>query len=174
MTMLGILKRSRKHVVLASAFGRITAFGRAQGGVAAVEFALFAPMLVFALLMMFDIGMAAQERMAIGQALRAGAQAAMFDPGEEDVENVIKYTAATSFALTQGEANSTGRPLLTPSVTRYCGCPDATETPVDCSLPCAATSTLPYAYYRLSASMTHAGLFLPAFVLDPAMQVQVR
>lgn len=149
-------------------------FGGAEGGVAAVEFALFAPMLVLALLLMFDIGMAAQERIAIGQTLRAGAQAAMSDPGQAKVQQIVEYTASTSFALTSAEADGTGRPLLTPSVTRYCGCADAPETPVDCSLPCPTTSALPYAFYRLSASTTYDGLFLRSLVLNPALQVQVR
>ena len=50
---------------------------RCEAGVAAMEFALFAPMIIFGLLTMVDIGRAVTERMEMDRNVRAGAQAAM-------------------------------------------------------------------------------------------------
>ena len=58
---------------------------RSEAGVSAVEFALFAPILFFALVAAVDVGLAEYERMTIDHVLRAGAQSAMVDQGQDQV-----------------------------------------------------------------------------------------
>lgn len=144
---------------------RLRSWSRCARGLSAVEFALLAPILFFALIATVDIGLAVYERMTIDHVLRAGAQSAMEDRGEAKVRELIETTAARNFAA--GE--------LALSADRYCACP---ENPgfgdaVDCSTPCADSQPT-FIFYRLSGERDYTGRILPTIRLATAIQVQVR
>src|SRR5687767_11414888 len=84
---------------------RARAFGPDTSGVAAVEFALLAPVLTFAFLSMVDLGLAANEKMRMDSALRAGAQAAFIDPGADHVREVVAAVAANDFTVSSEEGD---------------------------------------------------------------------
>lgn len=151
---------------------KLGALLRHEGGVSAVEFALLAPMLVFGLLMMVDVGLAVFQRMTMDHILRAGAQRATVDPGVTEVRKVLEVTAAENFTLGVS-ASSVSKPALTLMVERYCVCPGNHGTKVVCSTICAGSAAT-LAYYSLSASSTYPGMLLPDISFKPVVQVQVR
>ncbi|MDZ5696203.1 AAA family ATPase [Chelativorans sp. M5D2P16] len=170
--LLGIFRRQRKQDGLSLRKGKAAELAASESGVSAVEFALVAPVLAFSLVAMADLGLALHERMAIDYALRAGAQAAMSDPGEAEVYKVMQSAlgqagapAAVSFDL----------------VRRYCACPeDADISPADapaCTVSCAGSAS-PFVFYRLEASKTYDAMSLPEiladFRLSSSAQVQVQ
>ena len=157
---------------LRSFFGR----GAGEGGADATEFALFAPVICYALLATVDIGMALHERMAMQHVLRQGAQAAMVDPGEDPVRDVLDETADKNFVLAsegEGDTYSSGAAPISVAVDRFCACPAATRTEVDCSTSCAGTVPT-FIYYAISASKDYDGIFLPRIDLGASLHVQVR
>ncbi len=111
--------------------------------------------------------------MTIDHVLRAGAQAAMADPGAVQVQKVLVSTLAQS----PGLASAT-----LPEVKRYCACPEnadvAPEAAPQCgTVPCANAKPQ-FVYYRLEASKSYRPMSLPAvlptFDLGSSMQVQVQ
>jgi pilus assembly protein CpaE len=136
---------------------------RSEDGVSAVEFALFAPTLFFALVASVDVGLSEYQRMTIDHVLRAGAQIAMADPGQAQVLGVVQNTASKNFA-----ANA-----LTVDVQRFCACPADTSATVDCSTTCTG-AVPPFIYYRMSGTTIYPGMILPAMTLPSSIQVQVR
>lgn len=144
---------------------------RSEDGVAAVEFALFAPALFFALVASADVGLAEYERMTIDHILRAGAQSAMADPGQAQVLSVVQNTASKNFTVsTQTTVSATE---LNVSVSRFCACPESTGTAAACSTTCTGSAP-PYIYYRMSGTKLHNGMIMPAMTLSGSVQVQVR
>jgi pilus assembly protein CpaE len=142
-----------------------------EDGVSAVEFALVAPVLFFSLLAMVDLGLAIYERMTIDHVLRAGAQAAMEDPGPVRVLEVLTATAATNFPLAgETEPDGTNAPIFTVGYP-VCACADG--VPVACSTTCPGP-TATSVYYRLSSAKNYDGMILPRISLGPAVEVQVR
>ena len=139
-------------------------FGRSERGVSAIEFALFAPFLTFAMLAMLDIGLAVNERMEIERLLRGGAQHAMKDPGAAEVQAVIEASAESTFAPGSD---------FTLSVERYCACPSDSDTAVQCSASCPDADVTAI-YYRMSGMRTYPGLVMPDIDLDSTARVRVR
>lgn len=154
-----------------------------QEGLAAVEFALIAPVLIFSLLASVDLGLAGYQRMALDHVVRSAAQAAMTDPGETGVKSVLQATASKNFS--SGSIHVTTDPV-DPSIgytiesdpvnlaaKRFCACPDQADTAVTCSTSCSGTVPT-YIYYQMSASKMFHGSVLPQFRLSTAVQVQAR
>ncbi|RWB51821.1 AAA family ATPase [Mesorhizobium sp.] len=167
--LLGWFKRRRRNDLLGRKTRELVA---SEAGVSAVEFALIAPVLVFALVAMADVGLALYERMTIDHVLRAGAQAAMSDPGEAKVLNVLQSTLSQS-ATPSGVAFD--------MVKRYCACPEKADVSPDTAPPCSTTcaaSAPPYTFYRMAASKTYNAMslpdVLPSFRLSSSIQVQIR
>ncbi|MCT7374358.1 AAA family ATPase [Chelativorans salis] len=143
-----------------------------EAGVSAVEFALVAPILALALVAMADMGLALYERMTIDHVLRAGAQAAMSDPGETQVLKVMQSTLDQS-------ASPSG--VAFDIVKRYCACPENADVPPETAPDCTTTcqdSAPPYVFYRMEASKMYEAMsvpeVLPDFKLSSSVQVQVR
>lgn len=159
----------------------LRAWFRGDDGVSAVEFALFAPILFFALLATADLGLALYQRMTIDHVLRAAAQGAMADRGEASVLQVLESTATKNFTLAS-ETSTAGDGTLALSAERYFACPEDPGTAVASSTICSGNAS-PYIYYRLSGSKSYDGLFLPisvgqfslgSFRLTSSAQVQIR
>ena len=142
---------------------------RSEAGVSAVEFALFAPILFFALVAAVDVGLAEYERMTIDHVLRAGAQSAMVDQGQDQVLKVVQNTASKNFVL----SNTVSADALTVSVNRFCACPDNTSTAIACPTTCAGSAPT-FIYYALRGTKIHNGMIMPAVTLSPSVQVQAR
>lgn len=144
---------------------------RSEDGLAAVEFAMFAPVLFFALVAAVDVGLAEYERMTIDHILRAGAQSAMADPGQDQVLKVVQNTASKNFAISSQTVVSAD--ALSVAVNRFCACPNNTGVGVACSTTCPGP-TPTFIYYRMSGAKIHNGMIMPAMTLNPSVQVQVR
>lgn len=152
---------------------KVSELRTSSAGVSAVEFALFAPVLALGFVATADIGLALHERMTIDHVLRAGAQAAMADPGATQVQKVLQSTLAQSAT----PANVTLAP-----VKRYCACPEDADVAPDAAPACdvaPCVNAVPQlVYYRLEAAKTYQPMslpeMLPAFQLSSSMQVQVR
>jgi pilus assembly protein CpaE len=159
-----------RQIVPATLHRKWIGFRQAEDGVSAVEFALIAPVFAIALVAMVDVGLALYERMAIDHVLRSGAQAAMSDPDPDHVLKVMQSTISGSFA-----DNPSGISLDMPK--RYCACPENPavdpDSAPDCTVTCA-DSALPYVYYRMAASKTYRGIFIPGIPLASTVQVQIR
>ena len=151
---------------------RLSAWVRSEDGVSAVEFALFAPILFFGLLSAVDIGFALHERMTIDHALRAGAQTAMTDPGEDAILAVVETTATKNFTLASTTTSSADEPLSV-SVTRSCACPESPDTAVACLTICAGSAPTSI-YYHLTGTKAYKSLVIPSLSLGRSIQVQVR
>lgn len=137
---------------------------REEHGVSAIEFALLAPVLFFAVAAMLDLGLALYDRMTMDRLLRGGAQAAMSDPGAAAVRAVVEASAEDDFA--PGAE-------FTLTVERYCACPVDTGVAVVCTSPCADGSA-PGIFYRLEGAREYPGMILPAMGLEAEAKVQIR
>lgn len=150
---------------------RLARWRRCEAGVSAVEFALFAPILFFALVAAVDLGLAEYERMTIDHALRAGAQSAMVDQGPDAVLKVVQNTASRNFAISTQPTPSAK--ALSVTVKRFCACANNTAVEVACSTTCSGSAPT-FIYYRLSGTKIYDGMIMPDITLGPTVQVQVR
>jgi pilus assembly protein CpaE len=137
-------------------------------GVAAIEFAIVAPVLALGLIAATDLGFAEYERMTMDHTLRAAAQYAMTDPGVAAVCQRIQSLAGASYSVScNGGAGD-----LTANVKRYCACPDALTAEVTCSVTCGGEHT--YIFYRLTGTMKVTSNIVPSRLMDLASSVQVQ
>jgi len=166
--------RHSKHSKFDSGFFRCTihSFMRNNDGVSAVEFALLAPMLIFALLATVDLGLAISERMTIGHVLRAGAQSATQDAGVAAVARVLRTTAEKNLTVAPAEVSGDDTALAL-DVGRICSCAAQPAIAVVCSTTCAGDAPTQI-FYALTARKTYSGMILPQFSQSKALQVQVR
>jgi Flp pilus assembly protein TadG len=131
-------------------FGNL--FGsRSKSGTAAIEFALFTPLLLIVLTGTVELGFLMYEAMQVNNAVEAGAL----------------YAAANSFnaanitsAVTNASVLPTGLNTLTatPAPTQFCGCPTAAGVTNLGSPPCSATAcsgSPAGTYVQVNASLTH-------------------
>jgi len=151
---------------------------RDQRGVSALEFSLFAPIVLLGFLAVADLAFMAQQNMAVGHVLRAGAQEAMLDkssdPAAPEVLKVLNLTAAENFSLNDGGPSST-RPVLQIQASRYCLCPENMAGPhlPTCKTFCAGSKP-PVAFYTLSAVTKSSNMLLPQMTWKSQLLVQVR
>ncbi len=147
-----------------------------ERGNAAVEFAFVAPVLAFACIAVVDIGFAINQRMAADHILRIGADAAMSDPGEAVVQNVLNQTASGHFPSLSTEPLPTTITADTGALhlkaKKFCSCPSSRDVVITCPGTCSGSA--PLAFYRLTAAKRHVGMLLPATEFRSALQVQVR
>lgn len=171
-SLLGRLRRRQSGDRSAAVARKASALAECEAGVSAVEFALVAPVLAIALVAMADIGLALNERMTIDHVLRAGAQAAISDPGEAQLLKVLETTRDESAAASD---------LTFDMVQRYCACPENADVPPESAPDCATTcadSAPPYVFYRVEASKAFQPMSVPEVLPDlqlrSSVQVQVR
>lgn len=145
---------------------------RENDGVSATEFALLAPLLIFCILAMADLGLAISERMTIGHILRAGAQSATEDVGLARVDLLLRATAAKNMTVAAAAAAGTDTSLAL-TVRRICACATQPSVELACSTTCAQNAPTQI-YYILSGTKTYAGLILPRFSQSKSLEVQVR
>lgn len=126
---------------------------RESRGVAAVEFAILAPVLVSALLLMADMGLAISQKMEMDSVLRTVAQISMTDPGLAAVQAALD-------TLTDGGTFGATAAL-------YCACSSGGA----CTEPCASGGA--HVSYVLVASGPYDSMLTP-FTLDLESQIEVR
>ncbi len=144
-------------------------FRASEGGVAAVEFGIFAPLLFFSVVLAADLGFAFHERMTVDHTVRAGAQAAMADLGAASVRTTMEGAASKHFSVSSATSCPTDGTLCFTKVQEVCECTSGVETA--CS---TATATCPK-YYNLRAEKTRKNMLFPSdFKLEASMRVQVR
>jgi Flp pilus assembly protein TadG len=118
------------------------------GGVAAIEFAIFAPVLIFMMLCVVDLGMGIYRKMQVQNAAQAGAQYAMvhgFNAG-------LVSTAVQSATSFSGISAS-------PPPTQFCGCTSSTGvTSISCNSTCSGGST-PGTFVTVSTQGTYNTLY---------------
>jgi pilus assembly protein CpaE len=141
-----------------------------EDGVAAVEFALFASAVLPVLVWAADLGLAEYERMTIDHILRAGAQSAIADQGQDQVLKVVQNTASKNFTLSTQASSGT----LKVDVKRFCACPENTSAEVACSTTCAGSAPT-FIYYRLTGEKNYKAIIIPQVItLKPVVEVQTR
>lgn len=125
---------------------RLGFFASSQDGVAAVEFALIAPVLFIMLLGILDYAMAIFNKMELEAAVRAGAQYALVkDSSSADITTVV----TNSTNLTVANINVT--------TAEFCECSDG--SPVACDGICAVSYVR--SYTTVTANYIHTWIFLP-------------
>lgn len=130
-------------------FRRLKAFGPSQSGIAAVEFALIAPIMMVLLLGLLDYGIAAYHSMELESAARSGAQYAMLDSSDT---TLIVTTVTNSTLLDTTK--------LTVSVTEFCECSDGSS--VVCGSTCTVDSVRKY--MQIDTNYAHTPLFIPGIM----------
>ena len=147
---------------------------KSRDGVAAVEFAISAPMLIIGVVIMTDLGLAVHERMNLDQAVRSGAEFVMNDVSDKDEIKKLVIAAATgTYSDNPSDAESADRPTVSvPEPT--CECPDNPGVAVSCTATLCSTDLPPSVYYYIHAQKTYQALLLPDFNLQTEISVQVR
>jgi Flp pilus assembly protein TadG len=127
---------------------------QAMRGTAALEFALFAPLLLIMLVYVVELGDGVYEAMQVQNAAEAGAL------------YVAKY-GWNSAGISAAVVNSTGLSGLTasPAPSEFCGCPAANAIASSvCAQTCASGATAG-TYVKINASLTHQTILaLPGMV----------
>ena len=146
-----------------------------ERGVAAMEFAIGAPMLLLGLMIVVDVGLAVQERMNLDNSLRAGAEFAMAAVTDKDkLESMAEAAANGSMGSSQapGQDASTDNVDVTVS-DPICYCPSDPDTKVECGSICTGDIT-PSMSYDFTAQKTYSAMFLGEMNLVTQLSVQVR
>jgi Flp pilus assembly protein TadG len=133
-------------------------FSRDESGVSAVEFALIAPVLLFSLLGVVDIGNVVYQRSDMESALRSGIQ--YFMNGGDDLARAEAVV---------NDAWTTKPEGVSVVAERFCLCD---TTPHACNVLCD-DDTYPASYNRLRATATFAGI-LTEDAHEASQSVRVR
>jgi Flp pilus assembly protein TadG len=133
-----------------------------ESGVAAIEFAIIAPLMAIILVGVTELSFAVRQRMQVQEAAAAGAQYAALK-GWDPANIALAVTSA---------ANGSGI-SATPTATSYCGCPSASGIAVlACGQPCPDRLTA-RAYVQVNASMTRTTLLASSLGLPTVLTASV-
>ena len=138
-----------------------------ESGVSAIEFALVAPLILFSLLAMADVGFAVRDRIALDHLLRSGGQVAMRDSGVDAVRNALEKSACRAGETFPDDCSDLDN--ISFVVESYFECSCATD-----DLNCTGTCEQPQKFYKLSAEKTYTGIFKLNIDFNPSVLVQVR
>jgi Flp pilus assembly protein TadG len=147
-------------------------FRKNRKGIAATEFALFTPMLMGAILLMADIGLAITEQIRLQQVVRAGAEFAMTGvTTTADLRDLMEAAATGLDSQDRDDVDMSGAPVV--DAIQSCRCTsDGSE--VSCTSTCDANSRPAYVFLDLSAEKTYDALFLEDMELRAEVRVQAR
>ena len=144
-------------------------FWRREDGVAAIEFALIAPIVLILFVGMVNVGFRLYEESRLNQATRETAEAAMFTRNLTSLQAVLDNQLASL-------GRSVGGEPFTGTVTLACQCVDPAQ-PTQCAGTCAGSSLPSAISVRIEASLLYRPLFPllgRTVTLQSRMQVQVR
>ena len=134
----------RAKARLTSLCGCVRAAAKDVRGVAAIEFAVIVPVLLFMMVAIVDFGTAIYSDMEVQNAAQAGAQYA-----------IAHGFNATSISSAVTNANNLPGMTVASGPTEFCGCATSTGvTTIACSSTCTGGST-PGTYVSLSARATY-------------------
>lgn len=133
---------------------RIQLFFYDRRGVSAIEFAIIASIMVSLMFGAYDLGNAAQQQIALQEAVRTGGQYAIhFPTNPSDVQSAVKSALPTGWKLSTSDGN--------PVVTCSCGTAgtysDCSAPPSNCTVPMLVTINAQMAY----TALTPVGAALP-------------
>ena len=152
--------------------GGLGRFWRDSAGVAAIEFALLAPVMLFMLLGALDVSGALQERLSMGHVLRVGAQAAMtVTPGPAATMQARIDTAVKPVM----QAVITNTPALAGSVATadLCQCPVTLTQAAPCAALCSGAAA-GSVHIVLGLDRTRHSLLLADFNLSLDLAVEIK
>lgn len=132
---------------------RVWRFCCDRRGVSAIEFAMVAPVAVTAMLAAFDLGNAAQQQIALQEAVRTGGQYAVnFPTNPSAVQTAVVSALPSGWAL----SNPGGVPVVTCSCGTYGNYSDCSSPPSTCTSPMTVTITATKSYSALEPWVTAA------------------
>jgi pilus assembly protein CpaE len=127
-------------------------------GASALEFAIFAPLLVFSLLAMADVGIGIATRMELDRIVRSGAQAAIsLNNDAAAIRSIVLASSATPTSLEV-------------DVEQVCSC---AEIAASCTALCAGGAA-PSVYYGIEAERPYAGLFFGERQIVSSTRIKIR
>jgi Flp pilus assembly protein TadG len=129
-----------------------------QRGASALEFGLFAPLLVFGLLAMVDVGIGLGTRMELDRVVRSGAQAAI--SLNNDAAAIRTLVLASSATQTDLEVD----------VAQVCTC---AAVPAGCTALCP-DGTAPSVYFEIQAQRQYAGMLFGERGIVSSTRVKIR
>ncbi|HEV2562015.1 MAG TPA: TadE/TadG family type IV pilus assembly protein [Rhizomicrobium sp.] len=146
----------------------ISDFAAAKRGLAAIEFAVIAPVMAMMVMCAVDLGLAINRHMQVEDAAQAGAEYA-----------ALHGFDATSISSAVTSATSWTGISASPAPTQFCGCPGATSiTPATCGSTCASGNNAAV-YVSVGASGTYSTIvhcpLIPAtfaFASKSTMRIQ--
>ncbi|MGE0408174.1 MAG: TadE/TadG family type IV pilus assembly protein [Amphiplicatus sp.] len=145
-------------------------FLRDRRAIAATEFALFAPMVMGAILVMADLGLAIGEQIRLQQTVRTGAEFVMAGVSDTaELRDLMEAAASGVDSQDRDDVSLGGLPLV--DAVRSCRC-SSESAAVACTTVCASRPA--YIFYDLSAEKTYGALFIPDIDLRAETRVQVR
>lgn len=150
-------------------FGLIRSFTKRNCGTAGTEFAIAAPFVLLAVLVMADLGLAIGQQINLDQSVRAGAEFTMNGVDDKDDVQEIVAAAATGYSANEAEDVGKSRPIV--AVTEVCRCPGS-GTEVSCSTDCGGVS--PSRYFSITATEKYDPIFISELDLKASVQVQVE
>ena len=134
-----------------------------QRGVAAVEFALVAPLFALLGVGTADIGFAANARMDMDQSLRSAAQMSL----SADIKDAVQLRKALQ------QAFSGQSPAPTVTATSTCECPGSTSS-VNCYQACDSAGNAPSIFVDLNIQKVYNAMMLPNMTLSSNLTVRLR
>ncbi len=149
----------------------LSAFGGSRSGLAAVEFAIIAPVLALGLVVMADLGLAITEKMTLDQTVRAGAEYAMNGVTSENELREMMLRAATGYSASDNDSVRPATDLFV-EISQKCSC-SLSGAATSCTNICP--NNLPaYSFFTLSARKTYESIYIPNITLRSEMSVQTR
>jgi Flp pilus assembly pilin Flp len=136
-------------------------FRRNEDGVVAIEFSMIAPVFIFTLMAMADLGLAAYDRMKLTTGVRNAAQYVMF---LGDDQGMIKEIVLDSSGL--------GEKIIAIEINDYCACSGSEGTPMECSVECEG-GNMTNVYKRVSA-VAYSKQLLKSWKLSSSAEVRIR
>lgn len=152
---------------------KFTALMRARSGAAATEFAIAAPIVLLAIIVMADLGFAIGRHITLDQSVRAGAEFVMM--GVDDTTRIedLVFAAATGYGKeTVSEETDASDKGPTVDVTEVCRCPGADVEVACTTTTCSAGD--PSRFFSIVAYEAYDPLFIDKLDLSVSLQVQVE
>lgn len=172
----------------------IRSLKRDQGGSVAVEFALVAPILLFVLAGVIDIGSAVYARLSLDARVTAAADYALLQSGPEDQQGA-ENLATSLVGMLQGDVSGTAEVIVNnaargewtgsvvttsslPGDAGMCYCPSLSDgdmawgAAVGCGTTCA-TGDIAGQFLQISASARHVTIF-PGYAFIDGDTVNAR
>lgn len=158
---------------------RLCRFAAEDSGVAAIEFAMLVPILIFGCLALVDLGRAASERMTIGHAVRSVTMAASANATEQKIRDLFAEAAGDGYTVSNPSAEpdleidysgNTRRIAL--AIERFCACRASLDAAVACTSTCSGEPVM--RYYLIDAESEFQTILLPSFNLGVQTKVLIK